>query len=175
MFYAEDVYVVFLQICYSRYTREPQLGGLVAILAPHVVVSTKYEAVWIVMFAMNVVQLRNSSNATSVARSTLAQSMCVSITKDGIHLLLMKNTSCVRGTDSDLCKLTVKRFDYIIPWLKLVNMCSEDVIYCNLWAASDKGMLITENITYFAERCPCALGRQFVLKKVLDYDPLVAW
>lgn len=45
MFYAEDVCVVFLQICYVRYTREPQLGGLVATLAPHVAVSTKYEAV----------------------------------------------------------------------------------------------------------------------------------
>lgn len=87
---------------------------------------------------MNVVQLRNSNSATSVAGGTLGQSMCASITRDGIHLLIMKSTSCVRGAHSDLCELMVKRFDYIIPCLKLAIMCSQDVIYCNLWTASDE-------------------------------------
>jgi len=48
---------------------------------------------------MNVVQLRNSNSATSVARSTLVQSMCASITTDDTHLLLMNSTNCARGTD----------------------------------------------------------------------------
>jgi hypothetical protein len=63
---------------------------------------------------MNVAQLRNNNNATYVAGSTLAQNMCASITKEGIHLLIMKSTSCVRATLMDLCKLMVKIFDYII-------------------------------------------------------------
>jgi hypothetical protein len=133
-FLTEDTYVVFLQTCYSRYTHwVAWLGGLVATLAPLVVVSTKYEAVWIVMCAMNVVQLRNSNSATSVAGDILVQSMCVSITRDDTRLLIMKSTNCAKGTDLDLYELMVKRFDYIILWLKLVNMYSEHVLSLFNW------------------------------------------
>jgi len=66
------------------------------------------------MCAMNVVQLRNSNSATSVAGDILVQSMCVSITRDDTRLLIMKSTNCAKGTDLDLYELMVKRFDYII-------------------------------------------------------------
>lgn len=102
-FDTKDLYVVFLQTWYCPYTNwVPWLGELVATLVPHVVVSTKYEAVWIVMCVMNVALLRNSNNATSVAGNILVQSMCASITWDGTHLITMKSINYARGMNLDL-------------------------------------------------------------------------
>lgn len=137
-FVAEDLYVVFLQSCYYHYTRwVPWLGGLVATLVPHVVVSTKYEAVWTATCAMNVVQLRNSNSATSVARSTLVQSMCASITTDDTHLLLTNNTNCARGTDLDCGEEVLLYFSTIETREDVFKTCSNVV---QLWTERNSSL-----------------------------------
>jgi hypothetical protein len=83
---------------------------------------------------MNVVQLRNSNSATSVARSTLVQSMCASITTDDTHLLHMNSTNCARGTDLDCGEEILLYFSMIESREDVFKICNNVV---QLWTESN--------------------------------------